>query len=376
LSQLPEVIGAAWDNKTSASEVAAVLARLVADGRMKSEVREADGLFADPVLHLELLVDRDRFHGHERRLVDALFKAGETRTDTASVRERYKKSGFDPAERIRKPLKSLVQSLVPGKAPERPSALPTLLAFLGAMALLISATTREPADAPVILSVAGPMLLLYFIALGGAIAWRNRVHDVFAGAMLFALPLILALFGLLSVLATGVAMASTLALAGLALLFVTLANSVLNQARSRESEERIALRRRLAVARAYFADELRREQPRLQDAWFPYLIAFGLGKEMDKWFHAFGPESAAQVHHAGSSSGGGGGGGGSGNSGGGWTGFGGGGGFSGGGASASWTSAASSMAAGVAAPSSSSSGGGGGGGGGGGSSGGGGGGGW
>jgi uncharacterized membrane protein YgcG len=176
---------------------------------------------------------------------------------------------------------------------------------------------------------------------------------------------------LLFVLATGITQVSLLAVVGLAALFVALANSVFNQARSRENLERIGFRRRLAVAREYFISELRRQQPRMKDEWFPYLIAFGLGKNMDRWFAAFGGEAArrtttATSHSSGSSD--------SSGSGGGWSGFGGGAGFSGGGASASWAAAAGSMAAGVSAPSSGGSSGGGGGGGG--SSGGGGGGGW
>jgi uncharacterized membrane protein YgcG len=275
-------------------------------------------------------------------------------------------------------LKDLVTSLVPGGDPSRPPALPSVVAFLGAIALLGTAVAREPADAPVVFLVGPPTIVLYFIALGGAVAWRNRVHDLGRAALRFVVPMVVALSALLFVLVTGIAQTSALALAGLCLLFVALSNSIFNQARSRENAERIAFRRRLAVARAYFKEELKRDMPRLEDAWFPYLIAFGLGKHMDKWFHAFGGESATPVSYAGHSSGSRDGGStGSTGSGGGWTGFGGGGGFSGGGSSGSWAAAAGSIAAGVAAPSSSSGGsGGGGGGGGGGSSGGGGGGGW
>ena len=371
-THLPEVVGAAWDNSTGESEVAAVLARLCGDGRMKSEVQPG-GMFKEPALHLELLVDRDRFHGHERRLVDALFESDERTTDTARIKDRYKKSGFDPAERIRKPLGELVKGLTPGKAPSKPPALPSLLAFLGAVALLITAVGREPADAPVVFIGGAVMVVCYFVAVGGAAAWRNRVYDVGAAAAWFLVPLGIALAGLLVLLASGFTQATALALAGLSLLFAAFANSVFNQARTRENQERIALRRRLAVARQYFIEELRRDTPRLQDSWFPYLIAFGLGKHMDKWFRAFGGETQPAIVHSGHSSGSGGG---SSGSGGGWTGFGGGGGFSGGGASASWAAAAGSMAAGISAPSSSSGGSSGGGGGGGGSSGGGGGGGW
>ncbi len=369
---LPEVVGAAWDNKTEASEVAAVLARLVSEGRMRSEVRPG-GMFKAPVLHLELLVDRDRFHGHERRLVDAFFEGTERTTDTASIRERYKKSGFNPADKIRKPLKDLVKSLVRGADPSRPTAWPSVLAFLGAITLLVNAVMLEPADAPFVFLVGVVTIVCYFIALGGAASWRNRVHGVGAAALFFLVPLGIALSVLLVVVISGVTRASALALAGLSLLFIALANSILNQARSRENTERLAFRRRLAIAREFFVEELKRDTPRLKDSWFPYLIAFGLGKHMDKWFRAFAGESSASVTNVGYSSGGRDGG--SGSSGGGWTGFGGGAGFSGGGSSGSWAAAAGSIASGVSAPSS-SGGGSGGGGGGGGSSGGGGGGGW
>jgi uncharacterized membrane protein YgcG len=366
---LPEVVGAAWDNKTESAEVTAVLARLVSEGRLQSEVRPG-GLLKGPVLHLELLVDRDRFHDYERRLIDALFASGESTTDTARIRERYKKSGFNPAEKIRKPVRELVAALVPGGAPSKASALPSFLAFLGAVVLMVLAIVREPADAPVVFIVGAVAIVFYFFAIGGAAAWRNRVHNLAASSLLFLMPLGIALAVGLVIVGTGATLAGPMALAGLTLLVVALANSVFNQARSREPLERIVFRRRLALARAYFEDELKRERPRLDDAWFPYLIAFGLGHHMDKWFRAFGGESVVHAGHSTFSSGSRGS-----DSGGGWTGFGGGGGFSGGGASASWAAAAGSIAAGVSAPSSSggsSSGGGGGGG----SSGGGGGGGW
>jgi hypothetical protein len=137
-------------------------------------------------------------------------------------------------------------------------------------------------------------------------------------------------------------------------------NSVMNSARSRQSRERIELRKRLAAARRFFKQELAKPQPALRDEWFPYVVAFGLGSHADRWFRAFGPagsESATMIASGGSS-------GGSSRSGGSsWSGFGGGGGFAGGGSSASFAAAVGGMAASVAAPSSSSSGGGGGGGG-------------
>lgn len=366
---LPEAIGAAWDNSTDAAEVTAVLARLVTEGRMKSEVKPG-GFLKGPVLHLELLADRSRFHGYERTLVDALFESHDRRTDTDSIKQRYKKSGFNPAEKIRKPLKEIVEDLVPEKGPSKPSALPTLIGFMVAIILLATALTKEPADGPIIVLGSGVIIITYFLGLIGAVVWRNRVHNVGASAAMFAVPWGISLVALLVVLVTGITLASAMALSGLAALLFALANSLFHQARSRESLERIAFRRRLATARAWFVNQLRQPEPQMKDEWFPYLIAFGLAKHMDRWFSSFGGSHTRAAGYATSLGAGSGDGG---RSGGGWSGFGGGGGFSGGGASASWVAAAGSMAAGVSAPSSGSSGGGGGGGG---SSGGGGGGGW
>lgn len=192
-------------------------------------------------------------------------------------------------------------------------------------------------------------LACYLVAAAGATVFRNRVHDVGQSALFFVVHMALAFAALLFVVVSGFAGTSTVALVGLTALFIGLANSVFNQARSRESVERIAFRRRLATAREFFVDELRRNQPRLKDAWFPYLIAFGLGKHMDKWLRAFGGESSTRVMPGDYSSGGHGGSGTS--SGSGWSGFGGAGGFSGGGSGASWAAAAGTMAAGVSAPS-------------------------
>ena len=369
---LPEVVGAAWDNDTNAAEVTAIMARLVADGRLRSEVKPG-GFFAGPVLHLELLVDRDRFVDYERRLIDSLFESGARETDTERIRERYRKSGFDPASKIQKPLKDLVKKLVPAGNPSKPPSLPSFLAFVGAIALMVIAVMLEPADAPVVVIAGAVLVVTYFFALGGAALWRNRVHDVTGSAAWFLLPLGISILAVAVLLATGGMQASMLALTGATLLMLALANSVFNQARSRENAERIAFRRRLATARAYFVSELSRDTPRLKDEWFPYLIAFGLAKHMDKWFAAFGGDVSNYPANTSFSSGGHS----SGRSGsdGGWTGFGGGAGFAGGGSSGSWVAAASSISAGVSAPSS-SSGGSSGGGGGGGSSGGGGGGGW
>ena len=228
--------------------------------------------------------------------------------------------------------------------------------------------------------------MLSAIASAFAASWRGRIDRGLGGVLGFLIPggLMLLFAGavvtgfrdvpLLSrVFSSGFSYEVRL---GATLLALALFNSMINQARSRERAQGIALRKRLASARRYFQQELDRPQPALRDEWFPYVLAFGLDKDAQDWFKAYGAQSAGSSTSSWSSSP-------STSSSGsssssaptGWSG--GGGAFGGAGATSTWALAAGSLAAGVAAPSSSgSSGSSGGGGGGGSSSGGGGGGGW
>jgi uncharacterized membrane protein YgcG len=222
-------------------------------------------------------------------------------------------------------------------------------------------------------------------------SWRGRIDRGLVGTLAFlipgglllglafmaltgfrAIPLMADVFASVGGLSYGVRLAVTL----IALAFF---NSIVNNARSRERIQGVALRKRLASIRRYFQDELDRPEPALRDEWFPYVLAFGLDDDAQRWFRSHGGRSSndstsswtpSTSSSSPSSSGGSSWGGGSS----GWTG--GGGAFGGAGASGSWALAASSLSAGVSAPSSSGSSSGGGGGGGGSSSGGGGGGGW
>jgi uncharacterized membrane protein YgcG len=146
----------------------------------------------------------------------------------------------------------------------------------------------------------------------------------------------------------------TFGLFTMALLTLGFINSVFNMMRTREVPESLELRRKLVSARLYFERELRSPTPNLKDEWFPYLLAFGLGPKIDRWFKSIASESLGTRTRAGatrgyssgtttSSS----------NSS--WTG--GGGTFGGAGASGAWSAAVGSIASGVAKPSSSSSGG-------------------
>jgi uncharacterized membrane protein YgcG len=371
---LPEEVGALWDRKVGPAEVAATLARLVAEGKLASEVRPRRSFFGKDVLHLTLKVDRGAFTGYERRLLDKLFFSGSTETDTETVRERYKASGFDPVALIKEDLEKKLRTHAELKGTTRPGGgRRTALLFLATLVLFgLDCLGVWEQSLVLALIVLFAVTWLYVPGLLAAFAWRKRTERLDAAALGFLLPG-LAIFAV-SILATffgdwfAVRVIARPGLFGdlaLALLPVAAWSSLLNNARTRESGPAIQRRQILGAARRLLRRELGSREPRLRDEWLPYLLAFGLQRDVDRWFRAFGGAGSTSSFSSSSSSSS------FGSGGGGWTG--GGGAFGGAGSSASWAAAATGLAAGVAAPSSS---GGGGGGGGGGSSGGGGGGGW
>ncbi len=374
---LPEEVGGLWERRVGAPEVAALLASWESEGKIASEVEPARGFFQRDKLTLRLVADRDEFTGYEAALVKKLFFGGRTETDTEAIRERYRKTGFDPAGTIRSGINRRLKKLYPTRRrPEGDRRAVTAGLWLAFLALMAVAAVLRPLPT---LHLAGllipPLVVLYLLfGLIPATAARLRVLDFFPFALLFLVPGLLFLAVMAALVffdrwLPGVAFEpqpGVWASAALAALAVGVWSSLLNNARTRETPEGVRKRQLLTAARRLLAAELRRERPALEDAWMPYLLALGLGPRVDGWWRRFGAatgvgtEAVPTGGFSGRSSGGG------------WTG--GGGAFGGGGASASWAAAATGLAAGVARPS--SGGGGGSSGGGGGSSGGGGGGGW
>jgi hypothetical protein len=267
-----------------------------------------------------------------------------------------------------------VEALTGPPARRLPVWLPTLLAFAGGVYAAFSA--RGPLESRVIgiVLLVLPAVLIGGIGLAAAAGWRSRIDRGPLASVRF-LIWIAVLVGLAVEVVTnfrhvpwlgelvgatgGVVPQRQLAAVLLALAMV---NSIVNNARSRERMQGIALRKRLASARRFFQDEFRKPEPALRDGWFPYVLALGLDRDSQRWFRAHAAagrsSSTSWSGSSGSSSG-------SSSSASGpaaWTG--GGGAFGGAGATASWAAAAGALSAGVAAPSSSggSSGGGGGGG--------------
>ncbi|HYK91334.1 MAG TPA: hypothetical protein VE398_21365, partial [Acidobacteriota bacterium] len=343
LSVLPEVIGAAWHDDIGAPEVSAVLARLVFEKKIRSEVkRTRSGIFKKEVLHLQLLVNREEITGYERDLIDSLFFSGDS-TDSDRIRRHYKNRGFNPSARIRGPLSKAAHALASrrGKAP-KPSWKVSLMLSLAAITLIALAGVIRTEEFVVAAVAIGIGILLYVLAISQAIFWQKRVLDLRLHSLRFLLPVIVLVSSTAAFMLAGGFRPSAWLLAGFALLCLAAVSSVLNAAKSRSESEKIGLQIKLAAAREYFREQLKSPRPNLRDAWYPYLIAFGLGTQVDRWFKAFGGSKGSghsdimdsSSSEVATSTG--------------WTG--GGGSFGGAGASGSWAVAAGALASGVSAP--------------------------
>ncbi len=369
LNLKPEVAGAAIDNKTGAPEVAAVLARLTQEGKIESNV-------TGKKLSMTLKTDKSTLPAYEEKLVRGLFFSGNT-TDTDKIKKHYKNTGFDPGKIVENGIKPDLQHIKEWKDDPKPRAnwRNDWIFFGLAFALAIAAATLGTDDRDIAVSILFLGDVLFGLAAFAAylnsralanLPFRFAIPAVFLGTVLW---FIYAYIGSSIYYVLHLLTPVSIGLLGLAM-----AKMVFDLLRSPESAERIAFRNRLYAARNYFVRELRSPQPRIRDAWYPYLLAFGLGSHVDRWFGSHGSKavqagSTEPMLHVSSSSSS------STSSAPAFTG--GGGAFGGAGATGGWAIAAAAIGAGVATPGSSGSGGGGGGGGGGGSSsGGGGGGGW
>lgn len=364
-SMLPEVAGAAWDEATAGAEVAAVLARMVQEGKLSSEIERGwIPWFSKDVLHLRLLVDRDSLQDYEKRLIKSLFFKGDT-TDTKRIRSHYKSKGFKPAGKIRSGLEGKVKALTKRARKNTPGLWKRTAALLTvSVALQLLAVFFRFDQFFLVAFGSGIGLGLYLFSRIHAMTYSNYITGLAFHAFRVFFFISAYVAALAVVIIVGYFQPSLWLLAGWSVLAVALFRSVVNAAKSEDTLERTLLRKNLASARRYLKRELKKRQPGLKDAWLPYLLAFGLGTNVDRWFRAHGRKQTFADGFASSAAGS------SSGSAGRWTG--GGGSFGGAGASASWAAAAGSLATGVSAPSSGGSSGGGGGG----SSGGGGGGGW
>ncbi|MEM7585602.1 MAG: DUF2207 domain-containing protein [Acidobacteriota bacterium] len=349
LTLRPEEAGGLWDRKIGTPEVAAAVARMVAEGKLASSVEKHGKLRKRQVLALELLVDRSDLSGYERLLIDKLFFEGRTRTDTEAVREHYRVKGFNPAAVIRPALEARL-AVLRGPKPEPPSPRPTWMLWLAVLVALVLEGFTRGERALVVIAL---MLLFGFIPMIVSSCfvtpYRRWTRNLGRAALGMALPaLVLAVLSwaaALQIWPMPDLMPGIFGVLSLAILPPAALSLWLHLARTRESRQGVRRHHQMAAVRRLFAIELERPEPDLDDAWFPYVLAFGLDKEAAEWFERHGGESDADYGTPTISA--------SSDASPRWTG--GGGAFGGAGASASWGAAAAGLAAGVASPTTSGS---------------------
>jgi uncharacterized membrane protein YgcG len=350
-----EVVGASWDENIGTPEVIALVARMVGEGKLESTVSAAG--VPSGSMTLRLRVDRSTLSGHERTLVDALFFDGRTETSTADVRDHYSSTGFDPANAIRPQIEAHLMLLYGAREVPPLIGVVPLAWILGAVVLLAIAWYRGDADADAALWLCAVVLIAAAVARASGLLFRRRMDWGRRAALICFLPAVAVAAYSVALLWSGVGPAaddpSALLQAAVVMLSLWVTYSTIRDARSRPSPAAIAIRKNLTAAREYFSAQLDLEQPALRDEWYPWILAFGLGRQVDAWSAKRAPASTADrtehlregespsVSTSPSSSES-------------WTGFGGG--RSGGaGAEASWSMAAAGLAGAMSATSPSAS---------------------
>jgi hypothetical protein len=349
-----EVVGAAWDGNIGSQEVVALIARMVSEGKLETIV---DGEGKGASMTLRLKADRSRLEGHEGTLVSWLFFDESNETSTDRVHANYREQGFNPAHEIRPELEARVRDLMSDEEKPRGFRIESVLLFaIGVAALGFAWLLEGSLPASVLVVVAGTVVLAGLGCIAGAV-FRANIQWGRTAALSALVPAVLLASGVAMFLwfyaGTGFVDLSAESLVGVVLIAVALINVSINALRSRDGRGAMALRKTLAAGREFFAAQLRLERPALRDEWYPWMLAFGLARQVDDWSAQRArreparddrPETdphstfvtSAPAHEQ-------------------WTGFSGG--RSGGaGASASWVAAADGIAAGVTAPTPSGSG--------------------
>ena len=348
-----EVVAAAWDNHVESAEVVALIARLVAEGKLQSGAKNKS-------MSLHLAVDRDTLEGYERALIDGLFFQKRTDTSTELVQRHYRKTGFDPADLIRAGLKArAAEILPPGRNPRSVPYLATILYFSGAALIAREWMNGRISTNVAALFALGALPLILFARRAG-LRFRANIQWGPRKALSTLIPPAVAITAAAIYLwrwaDRGVVPATDGLVIGVVLIALAVLAAGVGALKSSQHRAALAFRKMLASGREFFVVELAKDRPALRDEWYPWILAFGLGPQMDDWStkRASAP-STTRSGNPGRSSGSFSSGEGSSSSGT-WTGFAGGR-AGGGGAGASWAAAASGLAAPIAPASSSSSGG-------------------
>lgn len=292
----PELAGAIFHAKVGAPEVAALLARLEAEGQLAPAENATSGGH-----EIRLVAARETLAEHERALLDAAFFDGAT-TSMARIAARYRARGFSAANVLRAPLEQRATA-IDGYAVRNEGASSLLLvgAALPAVFILNFSLFRvsiEEGAEEGWLGGATALATIACLLLGPWLARRFREDFVTPHGSWRSLRVFLAL--LISTFAYLLIEAATLSLTGSFLSFalaVLLTGWVTYSWWWRASPGVVGMRRRVGVARqlleAQVADDVRVLEPK----WRPHLIALDLSPADDCWLRDVeAPRAENTVH--------------------------------------------------------------------------------
>jgi uncharacterized membrane protein YgcG len=258
----PEVVGAAWDGQTGHAEAAALIAAMALEGKIERM----------PGPSLKLLVPRASLVDGERAFVDHLFVGGRDVIDAVTLRGHYARTGFHPAAAIAGRLDAAVRGLV-----GRETAAPLTLGLMGIIITMAVSLLAADVSGDEWLRGAGTLATCAFVAsvaLAGAYQWRLRGRPA---AVWIPAPLVL---GAAIAAAAAPTLLDLLSSLGATLALMALA---LRAARWRGGADELENRRNLRAARAFFQRRLAEPGARVEERWIPYLLAFELAHELDRW---------------------------------------------------------------------------------------------
>lgn len=270
----PEVIAARWSGDVQYPNIEPFLRRLEREHKVAIvlEPREED----DPAVSLRLLAPRERLTPYERAGIDALMPDG-WETTSADIQRRHGGKGFDPANALKAELEKIGADAKKSTTSPWYSKLTSFLLFIAGLLIAIQESVRlgrEPAVFGAALISASILTSLWPRNLA-----RNAIRASLVATLLLLIPLILAFAVIVEVHFAAAMPPGVYGSVGLALALVATYKAILAGSATRDS----AAMRPLIRARTWLRNELKSATPRLRDEHIPWLLALGLGRDVERW---------------------------------------------------------------------------------------------
>jgi uncharacterized membrane protein YgcG len=267
-----EVVGVAWDGVVGQDEVAAILARMTAEGKITSSTEKGDMI-------LKLEVPYATLRGYEADLIQALF-LGKNETTTRAVREYYAASGFDPARVIQHNLHSALYGLPQWEDQERGEWVVFWILAALTFVLAIAGGSRSEVDAGLafmfgFLAIIGGGLTMLF-TIGAKRALTAVGIRFFLGLLVPFCGVTLAAFGIVNGPAIRMHHLTAMMLASAALTLVVLA---VERMKIDHTRQKVEFRKNLAAAREWLKAQVSTAGAPIPDLWIPYLYALRLANQ-------------------------------------------------------------------------------------------------